>query len=202
MDWQNIFNFLGTIGGLAVLIKIIFEKFLGFNLDVKKSRIDREEMARHQIAQQAYNSFFSSKMDTYIKLAQMKIAYEKSIDEFLPLSDGQDLEINYDRIHVMLEIRNQILNNSIYLSDKLIEAFNQWDKKFTPAKMEAEYDRFQRWNYFLSMAEVTGESANALVDEERNADFQNFMDANKTLWDKVLEQIDNDIKALKKRYDL
>ena len=57
---ENIFNFLGTIGGLAVLIKIIFEKFLGFNLDVKKSHHSSKQVAANFLK----NSFLQTQVKT------------------------------------------------------------------------------------------------------------------------------------------
>ena len=195
---EYISELLGILGGGTVILYALTI----FVSNIWKSRIDSKDKANHSIAQQAYANFFSSKIDAYIKLVNLKSSYLHAINNFAPTHEDGELDINVDRIFYMNEIRNNILENHIYLSDELNQAFENWNKKFTKVKVNNTIDIRERWNYFQTLEANTGIPANMLADEETQMEYNNFIDSEPELWNKLFETIGKDISKLKRRYDL
>lgn len=102
----------------------------------------------------------------------------------------------------MNEIRNNILENHIYLSDELNQAFKDWNEKFNKVRINnAMYIR-DRYDYFKMLEESTGMPADMLADEETQLEYNNFIETEPELWNKLFKTIDEDIVRLKRRYDL
>lgn len=155
-----------------------------------------KDHVNHSIAQDTYAKFFSSKMDAYIKLANLKRNYLLSIKEFVhdpengpPLNDAS--------ISIMISIRNTINENYIYLSNSLLEVFEKWNEEFIKIDKINTIDIMERWSYFSSM-----ENASDLANEETQLTYQKFMEDQPKLWENVLNRIDSDIKELRARYEL
>lgn len=194
---EHILDFLSAIGGGIVILYALIR----FASDIEKSRIDSKDKANHSIAQQAYATFFSSKLDAYIKLSNLKSSYLHAIHNFVPTEYGE-LDINVNRILYMNEIRNNILENHIYFSDELNEAFKNWNEKFTKIKVNNAMYIEEMWHEFLERADIRGMPAHMLADEETQLEYNNFLESEPELWNKLFETIDEDITWLKRRYDL
>lgn len=195
---EYISELLGILGGGTVILYAL----TSFVSSIWKGRIDSKDKANHSIAQQAYAKFFSSKMDAYIKLANLKKSYFHAIDNFVPTPEDGELDINIDKIFYMDKIRNHILENHIYLSDALNESFENWNEKFTKLKVTNTMNIRERWDYFQSLEEGTGISANALADEETQIEYNKFLISELKLWSQIFKTLDKDIIKLRKRYDL
>ncbi|MFT5119703.1 MAG: hypothetical protein ACI9ST_000882 [Psychrobacter glaciei] len=160
-----------------------------------------KDHVNHSIAQDTYAKFFSSKMDAYIRLANLKRDYLLSIKEFV--HDPEDgAPLNNSSISLMIDIRKTIHESYIYLSDNLLEVFEQWNEEFITIDTGNTIDIMQRWSHFSRMEEVLDTPANELIYEETRLTYQKFMEDYPKLWDSVLNAIDSDIKDLRKRYDL
>lgn len=194
---EDISDFLGIIGGGTVILYALTR----FVSDIWKSRIDSKDKANHSIAQQAYATFFSSKVDAYIKLSNLKSSYLHAIHNFVPTEYGE-LDINVNRILYMNEIRNNILENHIYFSDELNQAFKNWNEKFTKIKVNNTINIREMWHEFQARADIRGMSAHMLADEETQLEYDNFIESEPELWNKLFETIDEDIAIIKRRYNL
>lgn len=160
-----------------------------------------KDHVNHSIAQDTYAKFFSSKMDTYIKLANLKRNYLLSIKEFV--HDPEDgVPLNHASTSIMISIRNTINENYIYLSNSLLEVFETWNEEFMKIDKINTIDIMERWPEFSSIENEYGASASDLANEETQLTYQKFMEDYPKLWDSVLNAIDSDIKDLRKRYDL
>lgn len=190
-------DLLGILGGGTVILYAIIR----FVSDIWKSRIDSKDKANHAIAQQAYATFFSSKLDACIKLSNLKSSYLHAIHNFVPTEYGE-LDINVNRILYMNEIRNNILENHIYFSDELNQAFKNWNEKFTKIKVNNTMYIEEMWHEFQERADIRQMPAQMLADEETQLEYNNFLESEPELWNKLFETIDEDITKLKRRYDL
>lgn len=160
-----------------------------------------KDNVNHSIAQDTYAKFFSSKMDAYIKLANLKRNYLLSIKEFVhdpengpPLNDAS--------ISIMISIRNTINENYIYLSNSLLAVFEKWNEEFIKIDKINTIDIMERWSEFSSIESEHGASASNLANEETQLTYQKFMEDQPKLWENVLNRIDSDIKELRTRYEL
>lgn len=194
---EYISDLLGILGGGTVILYALIR----FISDIWKGRIDSKDKANHSIAQQAYARFFSSKLEAYIKLSNLKSSYLHAIHNFVPAEYGE-LDINVNRILYMNEIRNNILENHIYFSDKLNQAFKNWNEKFTEIKINNTINNREMWHEFLEREDIRGMSAHMLADEETQLEYNNFLESEPELWNKLFETIDEDIARIKRRYDL
>lgn len=194
---EYISDLLGILGGGTVILYALIR----FVSDIWKGRIDSKDKANHSIAQQAYARFFSSKLEAYIKLSNLKSSYLHAIHNFVPAEYGE-LDINFNRILYMNEIRNNILENHIYFSDKLNQAFKNWNEKFTEIKINNTINNREMWHEFLEREDIRGMSAHMLADEETQLEYNNFLESEPELWNKLFETIDEDIARIKRRYDL
>ena len=171
------------------------------DLKHQHQKLLNKDHVNHSIAQETYAKFFSSKMDAYIKLANLKKGYLLSIKEFVhDPDDGPPL--NNASITLMISIRDTIHENYIYLSTNLLEVFEHWNEEFITTDTGNTIDIMQRWSYFSSMEDVLDTPANALAYEETRLTYQKFMEDHPQLWENVLNVIDTDIKDLRSRYDL
>lgn len=195
---EYISDLLGILGGGTVILYALIR----FVSDIWKGRIDSKDKANHSIAQQAYARFFSSKVDAYIKLSNLKSSYLHAIHNFVPTEDGE-LDINVNRILYMNEIRNNILESHIYFSDELNQAFKNWNEKFTKIKVNNTMYIREMWHEFLAREDdIRGMSAHMLADEETQLEYNNFLESEPELWNKLFETIDEDIAKIKRRYDV
>lgn len=171
------------------------------NLQHQHQKLLNKDRVNHSIAQDTYAKFFSSKMDAYIRLANLKRDYLLSIKEFV--HDPEDgAPLNNSSISLMIDIRKTIHESYIYLSDNLLEVFEQWNEEFITIDTGNTIDIMQRWSHFSRMEEALDTPANELIYEETRLTYQKFMEDYPRLWDNVLNAIDSDIKDLRKRYDL
>lgn len=102
----------------------------------------------------------------------------------------------------MNEIRNNILENHIYFSNELNQAFKNWNEKFTEIKVNNTMCIREMWHEFLALEDSGGMSADMLADEETQLQYNNFLESEPELWNKLFETIDKDIVKIKLRYDL
>ena len=194
---EYISNLLGILGGSTVILYALIR----FVSDIWKGRVDSKDKANHSIAQQAYARFFSSKLDAYIKLSNLKSSYLHSIHNFVPTEYGEP-DINVDRILYMNEIRNNILENHIYFSDELNQAFKSWNEKFTKIKVNNTMYIREMWHEFQAFEDIRGMTAHMLADEETQLEYNKFLESEPELWNKLFETIDEDIAEIKRRYNV
>jgi hypothetical protein len=173
-------------------IKLTLDKdFENYKQQYERTKITNEHY--HQIAQEAYRNFFNSKMKAYLGLAKLKQEFLNKLhaidfipddyepSEFLPMTELNSL-INF------------VNKNRIYLSENLIIKYDEW-YSITSQKISAQKLKFYDDGGYSRYSEMEVSMHEDSFERQVYLDNQNFFQI-------FLDEIDMDVKALRKKYDL
>lgn len=173
-----------------------------FRQDYDRSKVTDDR--KHQIAQEAYRSFFTNKMQCYIKLSQLKAKYLREIDNFVPddYVDSTENELNAIPYTVIKKIKKNINNNKFYFTKDLVNLFDIWQKDMANRIVEIDRSFKEEWDRISYEMQDTPEYINAYFQESRHSKILTALKESNAKWVAVLNQIDLDIEQLKNKYDI
>lgn len=220
MLWDLVGSVLASFGGAAIIVGA-FAHFLGkvwaeriatqtlkkyeqeFELSKQRSAMALEEFKtraeaeikdREQfggISKDVYQDFFKNRVETYVKLMQLKNRYISEMDEDAAVDETERWGDIYYRNYI--ELRKVLVGSQLFISNDL-------EKKFYALRMEAaKYTK----EADLAEAYALGEGAEPYeADEERIPIHNKFHTETHNLMEEVFSQIDIDVGKLRSRIDL
>lgn len=150
---------------------------------------DREMFG--QISQETYQSFFSTRIATYQKLLAWKSEYISNMHEDFLIEEKENWGDVY--YHSYVALRNLIIENQLYVSNELSDAFSEL--RMAAARYIAEADKEEGYALGAGLSEPDAYESREKHHEELANETHKLLSA-------VIDQIDGDVKKIRSRAEM
>ncbi len=173
-------------------VKLTLNKDLEqFKQDYDRSKVTEDR--KHQIAQEAYREFFTTKMEAYIELAKLKNNYTIAFSRYTHYPDFNDNPFDYLPKDEVDAIVKHVQNNSVYLDKALIEKFDAWH---SPVEYEIYEETMKFDTDFYSYLPESEQQEKYLSYK------QNIYEKYQGRFADFLDEVETNIRQLRLKYDL
>ena len=161
-----------------------------FKQDYDRNKVTEDR--KHQIAQEAYKEFFNSKMKAYLQLVKLKQEYytDYNLRNFSPNNYDPTDYVAKEKIEAIIK---HVDDNEIYLSENLMDKFCDW---YLPASEELDRRRIKiELHEYADLEPLEQQEIEKTYETKTYAKYESkFVD--------FLDELDLDIKVIRKKYDL
>lgn len=161
-----------------------------FKQDYDRNKVTEDR--KHQIAQEAYKEFFNSKMKAYLQLVKLKQEYytDYNLRNFSPNNYDPTDYVAKEKIEAIIK---HVDDNEIYLSENLMNKFYDW---YLPASQELDRRRIKiELHEYADLEPLEQQEIKQTYETKTYAKYESkFVD--------FLDELDLDIKVIRKKYDL
>jgi len=216
MDFTSAINLMGaiivTLGGSTVVVfglsswlgkiwadRLMEKEKAKYTQEIEKLKHELETKIIkiehfHQVSESTYQELFKKKIEVYNKLLHEKIEYFKIIHEDAGF-ELQDYPLEV--YHNFYSKTKSIINDfRLFISNELSDKYDELYFKTSPYIVKLGIEE-----YYVEMSQLSSEEAHYALDSKQQSIYREMITDTSKEMEAFLNQIDEDVKQLKKKME-